>query len=176
MIKKGAMENVVEKKGFQPRGSEKIMDILYTTWLDNKLKLCGGSREGFTHLGVVPLSNPEVPAEVKERLNPEDIALCVAFLGHDIDEFRRDGTFRGVLIMSKKDADLFIEAVRNNPELVYEAVRKVNNGHIERIDQKPAEIKPGEKVKISTISADGELEEPIESRPFKENFQPNPLF
>ena len=177
MIKKGAVENNVRKRGFQPRGDKEVMDVLYITHVDSKLKLSEGDEKGFTHLGIVPLSSPDISTEARGELNPGDMALCVAFHGLKVDEFSRNGTFRGVMIMSKEDTDLFIEAVLKNPELVYETFRKVNGGPIEKFDKKPVEIKPGEKVIIlGNTSVGGEIVNSIASRPFKEDFDPNPLF
>lgn len=179
-IKSGAVENYTTR-GYTPNGNEKAMDILYRTWADRKLGLSGNeykrSPDGFTRVGLVPLSSPIISKDIREEFSPQDVAVCVAYYGEKMDEYKRSGVLRSVIILSKEDAALFIEKVKKNPGLVYDMVRQVNGGPIKKYDGSPADIKPGKAVEIlANNSVGGNINQTTKTEPFKESFNPNSLF
>ncbi len=178
MVKTGAVENY-SKKGYTTAGDEKAMDVIFRTRIDDSLGLSKSypGPEGYTNMTLVPLSSSALVGKLDKSLNPQDVAICIAYYGIENDKFSRNGSFRSVVIMSEADGKQFLEAVKENPSLVYQLVRHVNSGPITKFDGSPADIKPGKAVDILPNSkVGGNISQASKSASFSEGFEPNSMF
>lgn len=178
-VKFGAVENY-GIRGMAANGDKKVMEILYKTCVGNKLKLSEmgwGQSEGFTRVGLVPLSSSLIRKDVATELDRQDVAVCIACYGEKVDKSRRNGAFRSVVIMSQSDAGWFVNEVKRDPCLVFNLIKNVNKGPIRKFDGSPASIKHGKAVEIlANTSVEGTMSQTVESAPFPAGFNPNPAF
>lgn len=176
-IKFGAVENYSRRR-MVVDGDEKVMGILHRTSVGAKLGLSEmgwGRSEGFTRVGLVPLSSTLLTRDVTAGLNLQDVAVCIACYGEKVDEYSRSGAFRSVVVMSQADAEWFASEVRRKPGLVFSLIRQVNGGPIRKFDGTPANIRPGRAVEIlANTSVGGTMSQTVESAPFPAGFNPNP--
>src|SRR4030042_2198235 len=123
IVKTGAVENYAER-GYMAVGNGKAMDIIALTWVDDKLGLSKKfpDPEGYTNLALVPLSSPDVAKKLDKSLSNKDVAVCMAYYAKEIDRSKRSGDLRAVVIMSENDGKQFVDAVKDDPGLVYQLV------------------------------------------------------
>lgn len=86
----------------------------------------------------MPLSSSLIRKDVAAELDRRDVAVCIACYGEKVDESKRDGAFRSVVIMSQPDAEWFVNEVKRNPCLVFNLIKNVNKGPIRKFDGSPA--------------------------------------
>lgn len=180
MVKTGVVQNYFER-GLTMTGDQRALDILERTEACLRLGLTGGGwgvdPEGFTKVGLVPLSSQIVRGKISSDLDQNDVAVCMAYHAEKLSQEGRGGTLMSIVIMSKENAALFVEEIKSSPGLVYELVRHVNGAPITRHDGTPADIRPGKAVEISANTAvGGNISQTLNSTPFKEGFEPNPMF
>lgn len=176
-VKSGAVENY-GGRGMVVDGDKKAMGILHRTRAGAKLglnEMGWGRSEGFTRVGLVPLSSSLITKDIVAGFNPQDVAVCVVCYGEKVDQSSRSGLFRSVIIMSQRDAEWFASEVRGKPGLVFSLIRYINRGPIRKFDGTPASIKPGKVVEIlPNTSVGGTMSQKVESAPFPPGFNPNP--
>jgi hypothetical protein len=116
-VKFGAVENY-GRSGMVVDGDKRVMEILHRTRAGVKLgisEMGWGRSEGFTRVGLVPLSSSLITKEVAAGFNSQDVAICIACYGEKVDQSNRSGLFRSVIIMSPEDAEWFASEVKRKP-------------------------------------------------------------
>ncbi len=181
MVKSGLVENY-SPSGMKKDGSEALVKDFFTlTAMDSRLGLSPGSyelpKEGFTRVTMVPLSADFIPRDKLAKFDRKgDAVVCMAYYGADLDDSHRNGVMRSFVVMSRGNAQLFTDAVRSSPGLVYRLVRHVNGGPVKRSDGTPAQIKPGKNVEVlANNSVGGSITKTIKSVSFGGGFEANPL-
>lgn len=154
--------------------------VLYLGNADRMTELSGSSYGGpreFTRIALVPMSGPGVKQEGLSPAYKNDVAVCFAYYGKNVDRSGRSGVMRAMVVMSPTDAQTFVDEVQKAPELAYALLRQVNGGPITREDGTPLDTQPGKLVEIlPNEKVGGKIKTKLESKPFPPDFKPNPLF
>ncbi len=176
MIRAGTAEN------YGPRGryctNEDLSWIL--EYVDKRTEIANQSiaEDERSRMIFVPMNSlPEsILEKVEVKNQPDNIAICFAYQGRKTDRFGRSGPLAGLAIMSQEDAQRIQNGILEDPRLLFSLARAVNSGPIKRYDGQPVELIAGKDVTLlSNAQFEGEISEPIQSKPFPENFDPNPL-
>lgn len=180
MVKTGVVQNYSDR-GVRIKGDPKAHEILLKTEASLKLGLTAGGwgvgPEGFTRVGLVPLSSSIVKGKISPEFGKNDVAVFIAYHAEKLSEDGRGGPLMSVVIMSERDAASFVEGIKSSPDLVYKLVRHLNGAPVTRDDGSPADIRPGRAVEIlANTAVGGEIRQTIRSAPFEETFKPNPMF
>ena len=176
MIKAGTAENC------GPRGlyytDENLPRIL--EYVERKTKIADQSaaKDERSRIILIPVNSlPEnILEEAKIKNQFDSIAICFTYLGRKVDKWGRSTSLAGLAIMSNEDAQKIQDGILKDPKLLFSLIRAVNNGPIKRYDDHPMELTAGKHVSIfPNTQFGGEVSEQIQSNPFPENFDSNPL-
>lgn len=158
--------------GFTAIGDKKTERILQRIRNGDGRLMTYPNKNNCTVMSIVPLAASYTEGGLPLGVSSQDMAVYASYYVERVDEYGRSGYLEATAIMPKNDAKNFAQAVKENPQLVYSLIRKLNGGPIQM--SKNAKIDFGTHVEI--LSEDRKNpEKNIKSKPFPAGYNPNPV-
>ena len=156
-------------RGLEYSGNEDTVDLMTQIMSRNlSFKFFRFDEKKHTPIFLVPLSSITYQP-LSPKFDKEDMAMLICLTSRNTDHFKRDATFSNLVIMSKKDADDFINSAKEDPTTPFSLLRKLNGGPYKREAGDAAKIDSGTHLEFFHENETTSL-----SKPLPQGFNPNP--
>ena len=156
-------------EGLEYSGNEDAVDLMTQIMSRNlSFKFFRFDEKKHAPVFFVPLSSITYPP-LSPEFDKRDTAMLIDITSRNTDHFKRDATFPNLIVMSKEDANDFVNAAKENPTTPFSLLRKLNNGPFKKEAGDAAKFDPGTHLEFFHENGITSL-----SKPFPQGFNPNP--